>query len=147
MTTPHPDLTAARDALLAKFTTDWDIDPWGEYESARARLADDLDNLIALARTDLAARAEALEGALRDASLGWHEAMRHGGLWTTCRMEACSKDRALLSEPTPAPVERCVAEAGPDGEAIPCNMEEGAHPHVVKGRPEYDHPFTPEAPR
>ena len=51
-TTPRPDLTAARDALLAKFTTDWDIDPWGEYESARARLADDLDNLIALARAE-----------------------------------------------------------------------------------------------
>ena len=50
--TTHPDLTAARDALLAKFTTDRDIDPWGEYESARARLADDLDNLIALARAE-----------------------------------------------------------------------------------------------
>lgn len=67
MTDPRPadPVTAARDALLAKLTSDWDFDPYGEHEAAVMRLRDDLDNLIALVRASAAvaeawlARAEA----------------------------------------------------------------------------------------
>lgn len=58
-------VTEARDALLAKLTSDWDFDPYGEHEAAVMRLRDDLVNLIALARASAAvaeawlARAEA----------------------------------------------------------------------------------------
>jgi len=57
MTTDTPDVLALREALVEKLSSDWDMDPWGEYEASKRRLEADLDALIA------AVRAEALAGS------------------------------------------------------------------------------------
>jgi hypothetical protein len=167
--TTRPDLTAARDALLAKFTTDWDIDPWGEYESARARLADDLDNLIALARAEAGVSVEALLDAWEaqehpsiDAAIQAALAARSAGSGSRVEAldlhalaESAASQRALevdaeyralrAARPTPPPAvdgTRCAECGGVKDDVfhVPCLV--GGPFHYVKTC----HPFTPPTP-
>jgi hypothetical protein len=101
----------ARDALLAKVTSDWDIDPWGEHEAAKKRLASDLDALIAAVRAEREGLAERASRALL-----YKTALTDDGFCEECDTATSRKDHdedcpwmvllavaALATPPTPEP--------------------------------------------
>lgn len=64
------DVLALREALVEKLSSDWDMDPWGEYEASKRRLEADLDALIAAVRAETLAGAGEVE-VCEQVSEGW----------------------------------------------------------------------------
>ena len=158
------DVTALRDALLAKLTSDWDFDPYGEHEAAVMRLRADLDTLIAAVEARAALTPERLAKALvattifaghaHDCPVWMNRMIELRGervdLDTcTCWVKDEAPDRArrilaALPRPEEPRVERCAFEA--DG--MRCNDTPIQHRAVcglLHSHTFVCHPFTPEA--
>ena len=98
MTTPPRTVTEARDALADALVRTEDPLSFKGYDDWADRFLAALPDGWTLARSDLAARVEALEGALRKL-MDYHDKQECIDTYNCLYADT----RALLSEPTPAP--------------------------------------------
>lgn len=126
-----PTVEALRAELVAKLTSDWDMDPYGMYEIARADLLSDIDALVAAVRVDERTRLSGetpsrihLLGMLASMewvqptsnsspSCPWCGSQKHFGHNPGCSLEAAARadERTRL--------ESLTVEAGPEPKHMP----------------------------
>lgn len=132
-------LTAESEALLERVTSDWDMDPYGEYDRAKASLVADLRAVEAAAARRAIERVRAVASDLDSRGMG---------LAALSLLEVIESS-AALPRPEEPPVERCAFEG--------CGAERVSWRHLRCAQSEPDpcpdpcpamdggcHPFTPE---